>query len=440
MEKKPYHHKNLKNDLIEKGIELVNKNGINQLSLRKVAQACGVSHAAPYSHFSNKEELLQEMQLHITKKFTEVLENTVSQYRGTPIFLLEFGKAYISFFISHPQYFNFLFQQGNIQIDLNIGSGRESNYQPFAIYKEQVLKLLADTNMTQSKKEDLIVALFAYVQGLTTLATMENVHYAYKWEDKLTEFMVGIYLSGTGNTKYCIEKLVSLIHSSAKAIPMESPEAISAIQQNEEIYIGYPTQFSNAPYMVRDFIKKNADIWKNKKILCIATMGAFSGDGAGCTTRMLKRYGATILGGIHIHMPDSVCDSKLLKKTMDENRCIIAQADRKIEEVALQIINGDYPQEGITLVSHIIGLLGQRLWFYKKTKGYSNKLKINNNCIGCGKCVSICPMKNLILRNKKVVSNDRCTMCYRCISLCPQKAITLLGNEVVEQYRIEDYR
>ena len=66
--------------------------------------------------------------------------------------------------------------------------------------------------------------------------------------------------------------------------------------------------------------------------------------------------------------------------------------------------------------------------------------RINNNCIGCGKCVSICPMKNLILRNKKVVSNDRCTMCYRCISLCPQKAITLLGNEVVEQYRIEDYR
>ena len=53
MEKKSYHHKNLKNDLIEKGIELVDKYGINQLSLRKVAQACNVSHAAPYSHFSS---------------------------------------------------------------------------------------------------------------------------------------------------------------------------------------------------------------------------------------------------------------------------------------------------------------------------------------------------------------------------------------------------
>lgn len=54
---------------------------------------------------------------------------------------------------------------------------------------------------------------------------------------------------------------------------MESPEAISAIQQNEEIYIGYPTQFSNAPYMVRDFIKKNADIWKTRKYCALRQWG-----------------------------------------------------------------------------------------------------------------------------------------------------------------------
>ena len=113
------------------------------------------------------------------------------------------------------------------------------------------------------------------------------------------------------------EKLVSLIHSSAKAIPMESPEAISAIQQNEEIYIGYPTQFSNAPYMVRDFIKKNADIWKNKKNTVHCDNGAFSGDGAGCTTRMLKDTGQLFWVEYDIHMPDSVVIASY-KKTMDE--------------------------------------------------------------------------------------------------------------------------
>lgn len=251
--------------------------------------------------------------------------------------------------------------------------------------------------------------------------------------------MVGIYLSGTGNTKYCVEKLISLIDISAEVIAIESPGVMTAIKQNEVIFIGYPTQFSNVPYMVRDFIKRNGDIWKNKKILCIATMGAFSGDGAGCTARLLKKQGAIILGGVHVRMPDSVCDSKLLKKTIEENRSIIAQADEKIENIASQIKKSVYPQEGITLIAHLIGLLGQRLWFYKRTKDYSDKLKINHNCVGCGKCVSVCPMNNLYIQGSKAVSHNCCTMCYRCISLCPKRAITLLGNEVIEQCRIEKY-
>ena len=44
----------------------------------------------------------------------------------------------------------------------------------------------------------------------------------------------------------------------------------------------------------------------------------------------------------------------------------VTNKHEKIEKVALQITNGVYPQEDVTLVSHIIGLLGQRLWFYRK--------------------------------------------------------------------------
>lgn len=46
--------------------------------------------------------------------------------------------------------------------------------------------------------------------------------------------------------------------------------------------------FSNAPIMVRDFIKLHSALWKEKKVLCVATMGLFSGDGAGCSARLLK--------------------------------------------------------------------------------------------------------------------------------------------------------
>ncbi len=251
--------------------------------------------------------------------------------------------------------------------------------------------------------------------------------------------MIGIYFSGTGNTKHCIEKLTASLNESAIAIPLEAPNIIELIENNDTIIFGYPTQFSNAPYMVRDFINKNNVLWKDKKILCVATMGAFSGDGAGCTARLFRKYGAIVMGGVHIKMPDSVCDSKLLKRSTEKNRRIIRQTDKKIEVIAAKIRQGKYPKDGITPISHLIGLFGQRLWFCKKTADYTDKLKISNACIGCGLCASLCPMKNIFVRSGKAVAGDKCTMCYRCISHCPQKAITLLGDTVAEQCRYDIY-
>ncbi|QNM05164.1 EFR1 family ferrodoxin [Qiania dongpingensis] len=251
--------------------------------------------------------------------------------------------------------------------------------------------------------------------------------------------MIGVYLSGTGNTEHCIKKLVSLLDPPAITIPLESERVITEIIRNDIVVLGYPTQYSNAPYMVRNFISKNASLWKNKKIFCMATMGAFSGDGAGCTARILKKHGAVILGGLHIRMPDSVCDSKLLKKTKEQNKQILLNADRKIEQAAAMIREGNYPREGITFLSHLAGLFGQRLWFYGKTKGYSDRLKISSACIGCGICSSLCPMKNLSIVNGKAIPAGKCTMCYRCISSCPKQAITLLGTSVQEQCRYENY-
>lgn len=250
--------------------------------------------------------------------------------------------------------------------------------------------------------------------------------------------MVGIYLSGTGNTKHCIEKLVKILDNSAKTLPLESENVVDEIRKNDIIIIGYPTQFSNAPYMVRDFIISHAEIWDGKKVLCVATMGAFSGDGAGCTARLLKKQGAAILGGLHIHMPDSVCDSKLLKKTVEENQRIVYEADKKIEKTAQDIQNGKYPQDGIGFLSHIIGLFGQRLWFYRKTSNYSDKLKISSECVGCGLCSQICPTKNIDIKDNKATAGNKCTMCYRCISKCPQRAITLVGDTVYVQYQFSE--
>jgi len=53
-----YHHGNLKEELLKAAISLLIEHGSGALSLRKVAKKAGVSHAAPYRHFNNKNALL----------------------------------------------------------------------------------------------------------------------------------------------------------------------------------------------------------------------------------------------------------------------------------------------------------------------------------------------------------------------------------------------
>ena len=169
-------------------------------------------------------------------------------------------------------------------------------------------------------------------------------------------------------------------------------------------------------------------------------MGLFAGDGTGCAARLLKKYGAVITGGIQVIMPDSIGDCKALKKSNDKNKAIVMKADDRVKEIASQMKVGKFPQEGLSFWSHLAGLFGQRLWFYNKTTGYTNKLKIDaDKCVGCGICAKGCPTINIKIVDGKAVSDAQCTMCYRCVSYCPKQAITLLGKEVYQQAGIEKY-
>lgn len=252
--------------------------------------------------------------------------------------------------------------------------------------------------------------------------------------------MVGIYFSGTGNTRHCVEKIVSGLDYPNNVYPIEDKQAVSAIVESDTVVFGYPVYFSNLPKIVRNFIDNNSTVFKGKKIFIVATMGLFSGDGAGCSARLLKKHGAIILGAIHVKMPDCIGDSKLLRKSKEEINKTIALADKKIDKAIGDIRNKIYPQEGLNFFSHLAGLLGQRLYFPNKTKSYYNGIKVNKaKCSKCGLCTQICPMTNITLSKNGIEFKGECTICYRCFSNCPNKAITVLFDEIIEQYNFNDY-
>ena len=251
--------------------------------------------------------------------------------------------------------------------------------------------------------------------------------------------MNAIYLSGTGNTRHILNKLLDELGQKETVLSIESEDVKKAFD-GDEIILAYPTMFSNIPYFVRDFINKNQNEWKGKKIFLITTMGLFAGDGTGCAARLLKKYGAVITGGIQIKMPDSIGDCKALKKTADQNKAIVKKAEQRVTEIAKQMKEGKYPQEGLSFWAHMAGLFGQRLWFYNKAMSYTDKLKIDTDkCVGCGICAKGCPTQNIKIVDGKAVADVQCTMCYRCVSYCPKQAITLLGKTLHQQAGIEKY-
>ena len=79
-------------------------------------------------------------------------------------------------------------------------------------------------------------------------------------------------------------------------------------------------------------------------------------------------------------MPDSVCDVKLLKKTMEKNQEIIKAADKKIEKWADKIMNSKYPKDGLYFYDRIAGFICQRFWCYGKKKATEILVKSMKDC------------------------------------------------------------
>ena len=144
--------------------------------------------------------------------------------------------------------------------------------------------------------------------------------------------MLGIYFSGTGNSRYALEVFLRKYDETAEILALEDERVVSYIESNEEIVFAYSVQYSNIPKMVQDFVEKNRSVWKDKKIYIIATMGLFSGDGAGILARRLKKYGAKITGGLHLKMPDSIGDEKVLKRPPEKNQELVKKAEQKIRK------------------------------------------------------------------------------------------------------------
>ena len=100
--RRPYHHGDLKNALLDAARAILEEESLAELSLRDVARRAGVSHAAPYRHFPNHEALLAELAIEGFAELRAEIVAAAARPNAESDRVADLGAAYMRFVARRP--------------------------------------------------------------------------------------------------------------------------------------------------------------------------------------------------------------------------------------------------------------------------------------------------------------------------------------------------
>ena len=195
-----YHHGNLKEALVRAALELIAKKGPAGFTFAEAARWAGVSPAAPYRHFRDRDELLANVALRGFEQFAAVLARAWNDGRPEPFAAFErLGKAYLEFARTEPAYYSAMFEAG-IPLETN-AELREAGDRAFAVLRAATEQLVA-TMPAANRPPVLMVALhiWAMSHGIAALFGRGDAgrRALPMSPEELLEAAVLVYLRGLG--------------------------------------------------------------------------------------------------------------------------------------------------------------------------------------------------------------------------------------------------
>jgi AcrR family transcriptional regulator len=159
LQRKPYHHGDLRRALIEAGFQLVEERGVEQLSMREAARRAGVSPGAPFRHFASREALMTAVALEAQRRFRAEIDAALKETSsGDPLARFRaFGVAYLRWAMRNPAHFEI------------ISTGRLFNYDMSADLLRDNAELIGIIERTLKE---------AFAQGQLRVAELDRVQLA----------------------------------------------------------------------------------------------------------------------------------------------------------------------------------------------------------------------------------------------------------------------
>ena len=227
------------------------------------------------------------------------------------------------------------------------------------------------------------------------------------------------FFTGTGNSlKAAKEIAAALPDCELVAIRKGMDSAIPADCQR--IGFVFPVYFWGSPAMVANFIK-NADFSKQDStyFFAVATHGGSPGAALPYMRDILCDKGVQLnySGCIKI-LTNAVFKYNISRKVEE----IIRKSNERIAEMVPDI--AAMKQKPTASTGKL--MLRTYLKSIAKVHDFGNKLNVSDDCISCGICQSVCPAKNIELRDGRPVFQHQCECCLACLQHCPKKAINYM--------------
>jgi AcrR family transcriptional regulator len=165
-----YQHGDLREALIDAGVKLLMEGGIDALSLRGAAQLAGVSHAAPYRHYRDKEALISAIAERgfrlLTAKMRAQLEQSGARKAGRKLVAL--GVGYVMFGLDHPAYLQLIFGGFRSRTDIppELAAAGEEAY---LLLRDTVAAGIESGELAKGDVDDVALACWSIVHGLSML-------------------------------------------------------------------------------------------------------------------------------------------------------------------------------------------------------------------------------------------------------------------------------
>jgi len=178
-----YHHGDLRRSLIDASLALIAEEGFSALTLREVARRAGVTHAAPYRHFEDKEALLAAVAEEGFRAMTAQMHERMSRENGPAERLAACGVAYVLFAVRHPAHFRVMFGPHFARPALHEGLSTEGS-NAFGLLVQSIIQGQQMGVLREGEPLPLALGAWSLVHGLASLLVDGVLEHAGQGADK----------------------------------------------------------------------------------------------------------------------------------------------------------------------------------------------------------------------------------------------------------------